>query len=112
MWCSKVLSNGGFISGVYTCPHTPEDECACRKPKTGLLEAAHRDWRFQRATTYFVGDSSGDVQAGRSFGCPTVLVGSKPDASVKPTFLVPSVREAVEIALRAAGEPKGGELMM
>ena len=49
---------------VYICPHQPVDNCSCRKPKTGLLDSAILDLRADRATTYFVGDSSKMPQKG------------------------------------------------
>jgi len=32
-----IKENGGWIDAVYTCPHTPEDQCTCRKPNPGML---------------------------------------------------------------------------
>ena len=36
--CTLVEQEGGEVDGVFFCPHSPDDHCDCRKPKTGLLE--------------------------------------------------------------------------
>lgn len=57
------------------CPHTPEDNCACRKPRAGLWEqlATAHDLRPER--TAMVGDKIADLAFGQAMGCAeTVLV--------------------------------------
>ena len=75
---SKVQRAGGRIDAVYYCPHTPADECACRKPKPGLLLEAQRDWAIELGKSVLLGDSGTDVEAGRAAGCEVMLA---PDAS-------------------------------
>ena len=57
------------------CFHRAEDECACRKPKPGLLLDAMRDHDVDPAASWFVGDADTDVEAGRQAGVRTLLVG-------------------------------------
>src|SRR3989338_10658733 len=33
------------IENIYTCPHTIKENCDCRKPKTGLIEQANKDFQ-------------------------------------------------------------------
>jgi len=75
---SKVQHAGGRIDAVYYCPHTPADECGCRKPKPGLLLEAQRDWGIEFGTSVLLGDSGTDMEAGRAAGCEVMLA---PDAS-------------------------------
>lgn len=58
------------------CPHHPAfgSDCACRKPKPGLLTQAAADHGIDLAQSWMIGDGLVDVQAGRSAGCRTVLV--------------------------------------
>lgn len=65
---------GGRITGVFYCPHKDEDNCGCRKPKTGLFEKAVEKSRIDFKKTFFIGDSMRDMQAGRAAGCKTILV--------------------------------------
>jgi D-glycero-D-manno-heptose 1,7-bisphosphate phosphatase len=62
------------VDAVYTCPHDAEDECDCRKPGTGMLKAAKRDWNLDLEKSFVVGDRWRDIEAGRSAGCFTVLI--------------------------------------
>ncbi|MCJ7827618.1 HAD-IIIA family hydrolase [Patescibacteria group bacterium] len=65
---------GTKIDGFYFCTHNHEDNCGCRKPKTGLLKKAWADFGFDPELSFCVGDSVGDIEAGSKFGCQTVLV--------------------------------------
>jgi D-glycero-D-manno-heptose 1,7-bisphosphate phosphatase len=69
-----VAAAGGRIDRFYVCPHTEQEGCPCRKPKPGLIEQAAREWGFERATTWFVGDAERDVAAARAAGCRPALV--------------------------------------
>lgn len=64
---------------VAMCPHDPDDGCSCRKPKPGMLKDLARRHNLNLARSWMVGDSESDVEAGRSAGCRTILVGEKQD---------------------------------
>jgi D-glycero-D-manno-heptose 1,7-bisphosphate phosphatase len=62
------------LDDVLVCPHDDADNCACRKPRSGmLLEAAER-WGIDLSASVMVGDRWRDIEAGRSAGCRTVFV--------------------------------------
>lgn len=65
---------GGAISAIFYCPHAPQDECKCRKPKAGLLDAIEAEFNTSLDGVVFVGDSLRDIQAGEVKGCLPVLV--------------------------------------
>lgn len=71
---ARVKKTGGRIRRVLYCLHTKEMNCPCRKPKDGLLRKATKGMRVDKKNSYFIGDSMMDVQAGRAFGCRSVLV--------------------------------------
>ena len=65
---------GGHVDGIYHCPHRPDEGCACRKPRPGLLCAAMRDFDVPPHATCFVGDTVSDMEAAIAAGCEPVLV--------------------------------------
>ncbi len=104
------------LSGVKVCPHDDAAECACRKPKPGLLQEAASEWGIDLAASYFVGDRWRDVEAGQRAGCramfidynyreqrpqaPFVYVRSLRDAAVRIVEEIGPARQAFEVAMR------------
>ena len=70
----EVKEAGGRIDGIYICPHRPDEECDCRKPKPGLLCQAADELGIDLASSYLVGDALSDLEAARAAGCTPVLV--------------------------------------
>ena len=71
----RLLSaQGGQVDGIFYCPHGPEDDCDCRKPKAGLLRDIQRRFNVNMSGVYAVGDSLRDLQAARSVGAIPILV--------------------------------------
>jgi D-glycero-D-manno-heptose 1,7-bisphosphate phosphatase len=70
-----VRGAGGDIMHIAYCPHGPDDNCACRKPRTGLLDEIQNALKLDSLNgAWLVGDSLRDLQAGKSKGCHSVLV--------------------------------------
>ena len=65
---------GGEIGAIFYCPHHPDDNCKCRKPKPGLIDAIEAEFNISAEGFYFVGDSLRDLQAGAQKGCRLALV--------------------------------------
>lgn len=72
LWEIKV--QGGFVDHIYFCPHKPEDNCSCRKPKPGLLYQIIEDYDIHPSKALFVGDSLADYQASVTAKIPFGLV--------------------------------------
>ena len=73
------------LNGIYACPHTPEDDCNCRKPRTGLVDRAVSDLCFDPAAAFLVGDNISDIELGRRVGATTFLVRTGHGGDVEPT---------------------------
>jgi histidinol-phosphate phosphatase family protein len=67
---------GARIDAVYYCPHTIEQNCFCRKPQSGLLEAAAKDWKLDLTRSVLIGDSQSDMDSARAVDCAALLVPS------------------------------------
>lgn len=72
---SMVEQAGGSIAAIHFCPHTPEDNCNCRKPAPGLLDAISADFgNISLKGMPVIGDSLRDLEAGVARGCEPILV--------------------------------------
>ncbi len=69
-----VEDAGGEVSGIFFCPHHPDEQCGCRKPKPGLLEQIQSATQESLSGQPFVGDSLKDLQAAIAVGAKPVLV--------------------------------------
>jgi len=72
--CALVEEAGGEIAGIFYCPHTPEDNCECRKPKSGLIDSIEAELGIPVNNAYIVGDTQRDLEAGFNRGCIPALV--------------------------------------
>jgi D-glycero-D-manno-heptose 1,7-bisphosphate phosphatase len=71
---AALAAAGAHIDALAYCPHTPDDACACRKPKPGLLARIGADLGIDVRGVPFVGDSLADIEAARALGALPVLV--------------------------------------
>jgi len=62
-------SKGAHIDGVYYCPHHPDDNCDCRKPKPKLIHLAAKDLNIDVSQSYMIGDKQLDMDFSRNAGC-------------------------------------------
>ena len=69
-----LLSSNVTLSAIFFCPHTPEDECGCRKPASGLLDQITEELDIDLTGVHIVGDSLRDLQAGLKYNCSPILV--------------------------------------
>ena len=65
---------GTFLDGFYYCPHTPDENCNCRKPKSGLLEKAILELNVDLNSSWMIGDSDSDIEAADSVGCKAIKI--------------------------------------
>ena len=87
------------IDDVYICPHDDYHQCDCRKPKPGmLLEAASR-WEIDLSSSFIVGDTWKDMEAGKAAGCKTILLDALYNQDIQCDFRVNSLSEAVSVIL-------------
>ena len=91
---------GIVIDDYYFCPHQGSDGCDCRKPKAGLIKKAAVDHGIDLSASYFIGDSSKDILAGKNAKLSTIFVktGSGIDGSlVSPDHTIENINGVIEI---------------
>ncbi len=99
--CDDLRRHGLSIDRTLHCPHLPDANCACRKPRPQLLERAAAELDADLATSWMVGDSAGDVECATRAGCAgsvLVLTGRGQEHSAEVDPAVPRARDLVEAA--------------
>lgn len=112
---TSLGEGGAYFNDIYFCPHHPDKgypeenpalkiDCECRKPKTGMIEKAVEEYHVDKESSWFVGDTTTDIQAGKNAGLHTVLVrtgkgGKDQKYKVTPDFIFENVEEAVDFIL-------------
>lgn len=84
------------IDDIKICFHNDMDGCKCRKPMAGMLLEAASDWEIDLSASYMIGDRYGDMAAGATAGCTTLLVGigDSQGSHPSPHYKVGSLLEA------------------
>jgi len=77
-----LQTQGGRIDAVFFCPHTPADDCDCRKPRPGLMREIGRRYGVDLSHVPMVGDTARDLLAAQAAGCEPHLVLSGRAASL------------------------------
>jgi len=69
-----LAKQGGELEEIVYCPHGPDDECDCRKPKPGMLNRIISKYAIVPADLFVIGDSLRDLQSALTVGAKPVLV--------------------------------------
>jgi D-glycero-D-manno-heptose 1,7-bisphosphate phosphatase len=72
--CRLTEAAGGFINGIFYCPHLPEEQCQCRKPAAGLFSAISTEFDTSLSGIPAIGDTIRDLKAALKLGCKSILV--------------------------------------
>jgi len=97
---------GGQIDHIFFCPHHPEEQCDCRKPKLGLFRQIQKKYQTVLDNTFFIGDSVTDIEVALHLPCKPILVltskgqktlTSRPEFQAIPHFA--NLAEAVKYIL-------------
>src|SRR3990167_6730126 len=89
---SMIAAAGGTIEHVYFCPHHPDEKCACRKPKPGMLLQIQRDFQISGKEMLFIGDSMRDYEASKAANCAFILVRTGFGRETEKTLKDPAVK--------------------
>lgn len=70
----NLAAVGGHLDGIFYCPHAPEDQCECRKPKPGLLLQIAQYFHADLKQALLIGDSWRDMEAAQAVSCKAILI--------------------------------------
>lgn len=77
-----LAAQGVTLAKTYYCPHAPDANCECRKPKPFLILKAAGEFGIDLAKSFSVGNHITDMEAGRAAGTTTIFIGA--EESAKP----------------------------
>lgn len=102
---------GAFVNDIFFCPHHPDKgyegevpqlkmDCDCRKPKIGMLNKAAKKYNIDLSNSWYIGDTTVDIQTGCNAGMKTILVhtgeaGKDGKYTVVPDYEAVDLLEAV-----------------
>jgi histidinol-phosphate phosphatase family protein len=91
---TQLAEHGARADAIYYCPHHPDDNCACRKPKPKMVFQAARDLDIDPSQSYVIGDSEMDIELARRAGCKAGIRVGEPGGT--GDWVTASFRDAVE----------------
>jgi len=66
------------IQKVSYCPHSPEDNCSCRKPNTGMIDDILKQYTIELSSSWLIGDKQSDIDlAINSHTGHTIAIGTR-----------------------------------
>jgi len=95
------------VDEIAVCPHDDSDDCACRKPKPGMLLEAARRAKIDLHESFVVGDRWRDIDAGRAVGCYSILIERPYSACSTADARVSDLSSAVDVILARTGARSG-----
>ena len=81
---AAVQAAGGELAGIYYCPHAPDADCDCRKPRPGLFRKVERELGLSVRGAPYIGDKLSDVEAAEAVGARPILVRTGRGAAAEP----------------------------
>lgn len=98
----EMLAPSGIkILKTFMCPHRPNDNCICRKPKPTMILEAIKEFNLDSKKLYIVGDRESDIDAGINAGIKTILVKTANVHVVadQANYTAPNLLDAVKYAV-------------
>ena len=65
------------IDAIYSCIHTREQNCPCRKPKPGMILSLAKKYKIDLTKSFMIGDRATDIEAGNKANCRTIFINRK-----------------------------------
>ena len=95
-----LIRNDLPVDDIVVCSHDDIDECDCRKPKPGMIVDSARKWGIDIGSSFIIGDTWKDMEAGHKAGCATILLDAPYNRDVKSNHRIEDISEALKIIFR------------
>lgn len=83
----KYIMDNLAIDGIFMCPHDDNDNCACRKPRIGMIIQAATKWDINLfCDTFVVGDTWRDMEAAKRSLCNFILIDRPYNKELEPEY--------------------------
>lgn len=108
---TELGKRGAYLDDIFFCPHHPHKgypgevselkiDCDCRKPKIGMLKQAAKKYNIDLGSSWYIGDTTTDIQTGKNAGMRTILVqtgegGKDGKYVVEPNYVAKDLLEAI-----------------
>lgn len=97
-----IINGGGRIHQIYVCPHTIEDDCHCRKPRSEMFIQAKKNYpMIDFSKSFMIGDSWVDMNAAASLGIKTCMLIDKltdlHKCQREPDFCISDISQAIRL---------------
>ena len=103
----ELGKKGARVDAIYYCPHHPDDNCECRKPKPGMLMRAAEEHDLDLSKCFLIGDRQLDADAGCQAGCKSIIVpGPESEENIDADYVVID-KDFYEAAKIVVGEISG-----
>jgi histidinol-phosphate phosphatase family protein len=103
---NDLAEQGAHIDAIYYCPHHPDDNCDCRKPKPKLIYQAVAELHIDLSQSFVIGDRLMDIELATTVGCKGVIVPSGQGkeelkaSTIIPDYVAPDFESAVQWVLK------------
>ena len=84
------------ILNVYYCPHNPDDNCSCRKPKTGMILQSLNDFEINLNNSWLIGDKMSDIKKKKNGNIPNRILINENIVDSKDFLLAKSLLDSVK----------------
>ena len=93
----KFEENGVKILKVYFCPHSPEVDCSCRKPNTGMIQQSLNDFNIDLENSWLIGDKTSDIETAINANIPNRILISNTKSNLEIAHTANNLLETINI---------------
>ena len=93
----EFRKEGIVISKIYFCPHSPDENCECRKPKPKMLLDAMSEFDINMKKSWMIGDKESDMEAGHNAGIKNLILINKKSPKSVAKYNVNSLSDTIKV---------------